>query len=409
MMKMLRLARSVYSQRIQIRLSIYFVLILIPLVAVSLFANFRSTNILEGQTSERTQNSLLSILENIDITLQNMEDLSGLISTDYSIKPVLHEAHAVLLTSDLYNFYTIMERLSNIMAINGSLQEISVLHAPSGTLLSTQYGGRKVDFEDKVWFQSAVAAKGKLLLYLPEPGDAEILGSNTVAFIRLMDVDNQDNTSNVLIMTMAKERLLDMIRGAQLTSKTDVYLYSQDGRLLTGTDQLYSTDQWADLKEGEVGRTDDGKLVWRMQSGHSGWSLVLVQPQAELYKESRQLSQFTNLIILISIVLALLISLGVYKWISAPLTILLHGMKQMRLGQFHTRLPNRRKDELGALTESFNQMIAEQQLLIRDVYEHQLQLSKTELKFLHSQINPHFCTILWIRFIGRLEITKRMK
>ncbi len=390
MRKSLRFLKNMYAQRIQVRLSIYFMLILIPLVAVSLFANFRSTNILEGQTSERTQNSLLSILQNIDMTLQNMEDLSGLISTDYSIKPVLHEAHAVLLTSDLYSFYTIMERLGNIMAINGSLQEISILHASSGTLLSTQYGGRKVDFEEEPWFQSTVAARGKLVLYLPQPKDADILGSDTVAFMRLMDVDNQDNTSNILMMTMAKERLLDMIRGAQLTSNTDVYLYAQDGRLLTGTDGVYDTDQWMELKAGQVGRTVDGKLVWRMESAESGWSLVLVQPQAELYKESRQLSQFTNLIILISVILALLISLGVYKWISAPLTILLHGMKQMRLGQFHTRLPNLRTDELGALTESFNQMIAEQQLLIRDVYEHQLQLSKTELKFLHSQINPHF-------------------
>src|SRR5690606_3881181 len=85
-----------------------------------------------------------------------------------------------------------------------------------------------------------------------------------------------------------------------------------------------------------------------------------------------------------------MISLIVYKGIASPLSTLLHGMQQLRHGQYETRLTSKRKDQFGVLTDAFNQMIAEQQRLIRDVYDQQLRLSHTELKFLQSQINPHF-------------------
>jgi two-component system sensor histidine kinase YesM len=390
MMRMIKQMYNSHSQRIQVRLTLYFLLILIPLVGVSLFANFKSTDILEGQTSERTKNSLRSVLDQVDLAVQDLENLSALISTDYSIKPVLHEADQVLLPEDLYGFYSIMERLTNITAINGNLKEISLLHAPSGLWISTQYGGKRLDYTNTAWFQSVLQAKGKTILYVPEKEEEAVLGANAVSFMRLMDVHNQDNTSNVLILSISKEKLLEMIKSIRLTSNSSVYLYSPEGELIAGTNQAYPVHPWKHLQEDEVGRTDEGMLVWSTTSARSGWSLVMIQPEEEIYLESNQLSDFTNLIIMISIVMALLIPLGVYKGISAPLTELLHGMKQMRLGKFNTRLPNRRKDEFGALTEAFNQMIADQQMLIRDVYEHQLQLSKTELKFLHSQINPHF-------------------
>ncbi|MCU6712671.1 sensor histidine kinase [Paenibacillus sp. J5C_2022] len=387
-----RKLRQMYQERVQLRLTIYFLFILIPLVGVSLFANFRSTDILEGQTDERTLNSLQSALSNIDLVLQDLDNLSALISSDHSIEPVLHEADDILLPSELYGFYNIIDRLTNITAINGYLQEISILHTPSGFLLSTQHGGRKLDYRKESWFDEVEQASGKTVLYAPmrQETASPLFGNGTVSFMRIMDVHKLYSASNVLILTISRDKLLGMIEELKVTPETSIYLYSPDGRLLAGTDELYVEDEWRHLEGRKAAGMEAGMLVWRMQSAQSGWSLVMVQPEGELYKESRKLSQFTNVIILLSIVLAFLISLVVYKGIAAPLSSLLHGMKQMRLRKFGTRLPNARKDEFGALTEAFNGMIADQQRLIQDIYEHQLQLSKTELKFLHSQINPHF-------------------
>lgn len=381
--------RNAYSQRIQVRLTLYFLLILIPLVGISLFSNIRSMDILEEQTGERTKNSLQSVLDNIDMSLKDLENLLVLLSTDYSIKPVLHEANAILLTSDLYGLYSIADRLTNVVAINGHIREVSILHSLSGTLISTQYGARKLNCEGQAWYKEVVKANGKTVLYNPSAGEDNLFGEETISFMRLMDMQSRENASNVLILTVDRRLLQDKIQSIQPSSHSSIYLYSPAGELVAGTDQNYQTDQWSDPNGGK-GRTGKELLVWRMNSDISDWALVMIQPEKELYQESRQLSRITILIIAISILLAFFISFGVYKWISAPLTELIYGMKQIRMGKLNIRLTPKRKDEFASLTDAFNQMIAEQQLLIRDVYEHQLQSSKTELKFLHSQINPHF-------------------
>jgi len=380
---------NAYRQRIQIRLTLYFLLLLIPLVGISLFSNIRSMDILEEQTSERTETSLQSVLNNIDITLQDLENLLVLLSTDYSIKPILHEANAVLLTSDLFGFYSILDRLTNVVAINGHIREVSILHSESGILVSTQYGARKPDFKIEPWYQRAMEANGKTVLYNPLPGEHNIFGDDTISFMRLMDLQNKEDSSNILVLTVDRKLLQERIQSVQPSSGSSIYLYSADGELVAGTDQNYLKDEWSNASGGRTA-AGDGLLVWRMQSENSKWSIVMIQPEMELYQKSKQLSLITMLIIIISIMLALIISYGVYKWISSPLRELIYGMKQMRMGKLNVRLTRKRVDEFGALTDAFNQMIAEQQLLIRDVYEHQLQSSKMELKFLHSQINPHF-------------------
>ncbi|WP_404521800.1 MULTISPECIES: sensor histidine kinase [unclassified Paenibacillus] len=45
---------------------------------------------------------------------------------------------------------------------------------------------------------------------------------------------------------------------------------------------------------------------------------------------------------------------------------------------------------MGYLTDAFNQTVSQQRHLVKDIYEQQLRMTKTELKFLQAQINPHF-------------------
>jgi two-component system sensor histidine kinase YesM len=380
-----------YTQHVQVRLTLYFLLILLPLVGVSLLANYRSKDILENQISERTRNNLQTSLDFIDLMLDNLHELSVLISTDYSIQPVLHETGAIPLPTDLFQLYTVMERLDNMKNTHGNLHDIAILHVASETLISAEYGGREIEVEQYPWFTAVMQANGKPVLYMPDEqaGEQPLFGEDTVSLIRLMDWNDPDEGANVLIMTVSRSELEERIYSVLPTINSSVYLFSDEGLLVASASRMERVPEWNEAWA-HAERTDDGMLLWRVTSGRSGWSLALMQPEKELYDESRNVQLFIYLIIVISVVLAFMISLIVYKGFAAPLSTLLYGMKQIRLGNYDMRLPNKRKDQLGVLTDAFNQMIAEQQRLIRDVYEHQLRLSYTELKFLQSQINPHF-------------------
>ena len=117
---------------------------------------------------------------------------------------------------------------------------------------------------------------------------------------------------------------------------------------------------------------------------------MMEQPLEELRSHTDSLKVFSYGILAVSLVLAVWISWIIYRGISAPLRKLAYGMKQLRTGNFTIQLEDTRVDELGYVIESFNRMAENQKTLIRDHYEKQLLLSKMELKFLQSQINPHF-------------------
>ncbi|MNI80843.1 Histidine kinase [compost metagenome] len=65
-------------------------------------------------------------------------------------------------------------------------------------------------------------------------------------------------------------------------------------------------------------------------------------------------------------------------------------MKQIQKGNLDVQLDELRHDEFGYLTRTFNTMAQRQQHLIKNIYEQDLRVATTELKFLQSQINPHF-------------------
>nr|WP_275582980.1 sensor histidine kinase [Gracilibacillus alcaliphilus] len=133
-----------------------------------------------------------------------------------------------------------------------------------------------------------------------------------------------------------------------------------------------------------------GRTELSITSDYSGWSLVLLQPEGVVVEESVRVRQFTYLIIGVSLLLAVVISWTIYRGISTPLNRLNEGMTKVRQGDLDTQIDFQRKDEFGQLMKSFNHMVDDQRYYIENIYEKQLRLTKAELKFLQSQMNPHF-------------------
>jgi two-component system, sensor histidine kinase YesM len=382
---------KLYSQNIQVRLTCYFLLILLPLVAVSLFANARSQSILLEQTTERTESALASSMDYIDVTLQNLEEISTLLATDSSLIRLLEQMDKELTPQAVVNFSDVLKQLSNVGSVNHMISQITIYHALSNRMVSTAYGGRRIaGQEQRDWLEQTALKTGTGILYLP-PGHritdkitfGSLTGTDSVSLVRTMDLYNRDRTPNMLILSLNKNRLLDLIKALALPNNAKIYLFSEDGQLVAATGG--AADQLA-----ASGAADDGNLTVKVNSRYSKWSIMMVQPKSALYGKTDQLRLFTYIIIAVSVLLAFCIAWAVYSGIASPVKKLSHGMKRLGSGNFDIRLDVNRKDEFGYLTRSFNQMVQYQKHLIEDHYEQQLRLVHTELKFLQSQINPHF-------------------
>ncbi|MDD9268133.1 sensor histidine kinase [Paenibacillus sp. GCM10023248] len=388
--------RKLLTGFIQVRLTWYFLLILLPISGFSLFAIAKSQTILEVQTGERTQGALHTMADYIDLTLQNIEQLSSLIAFDMNMNATLQSVGQEPGKQSFVQLAQVMDQLTSMTTVNLMVDQITIIHMPSRTVISTKLGGRKLPegAEKQDWYIRLMEAGGGTYFYTPQEGES-YFDADSVHLIRTMDPYNRTLINpNLLVLSIKKSTLIEQAKPLLPSKNANIYLFGSSGQLITGTGAGLSAQVWDKKEEARSIRkspqTGTEMVNISVQSKLSGWSLMMEQPLWEIRSHTDSLKIFTYGIVVVSLVLAIVISWIVYRGISSPLRKLAYGMKQLRTGNFTIQLEDQRVDELGYVIESFNRMAENQKLLIRDHYEKQLLLSKMELKFLQSQINPHF-------------------
>ncbi|MFD2330467.1 sensor histidine kinase [Cohnella sp. GCM10020058] len=368
------------TQGLQFKLSLTFILILIPLVVVSLFANNYSQRIMNEQIRERTKGALQTTLAYMDQMASNMDQQTLLISSNPSIVNIWRDKRDPFTPDNLYDVHTVQQQLNSLTNINGSIKEAYILHGESGNGVSTTLGGiRWPRVKEEAWFQQAVHGVGALLLYVPGSGSGEgtnrYLQDDSLYYIRLLDVLSESPEPNVLIFAVRKSALQDIIQHLQTSADMNITLFYGDKPILETN------------PEAERARGQD---LFTIRESGGAWSIQLEQPKAEIFKLSHRLQLFTYLTILLSILLAMWIAWLVYIQILRPLYQLSGAFKLVKNGNLTHQIKHDRRDELGHVMDGFNQMAAAQRIMIEENYEKELRIAKSEFNLLQSQINPHF-------------------
>ncbi|MEK3916665.1 sensor histidine kinase [Paenibacillus sp. FSL H7-0331] len=386
-----------FSESVQWKLTGLFILVLIPLVFVSLYTISRSQHILEQQVGERTKGAMESAIQYIDSTPQGLEEQSVLLATDDNLNRILYGVGTELDSYSINEFRKAMSQISNVSNINRFISPISILHVDTNMLISSELGGVRLDssYASSDWFNHVRESSGRTVLYIPDsskPADS-IFSKDSITFMRTMDLYGREREKHVLMLSVHKDKLLDLVKKITPSKNTQWYMLAGDDRMVASTSNSVSAPVWdgeTDVQLTRMPGSEEQAVMFRIKSNISKWSLIMVQPEAEIYKETKQLRIFTLFIIVASALFALFIAAIFYTSLSLPLKKLLQGMMQIQIGNLNVRFTETRRDEFGYLMNAFNQMAAKQQYLIENIYEQNLRVAKTELKFLQSQINPHF-------------------
>lgn len=364
---------------IQSKLTLTFLLILLPLVGVSIFANDYSQRIMNEQISDRTEGALLTTLEYIDQLSKSMDQQTLLIASNPNIVDIWSNIDDPLRPDHLYGIHTVQQQLSALTNVNGAVKEAYIIHGESGNGVSTLKGGVKwPEIKSESWFRQTIDAKGGLVIHVPTDrptGRSVYLADDMIYYIRLLDVLGSGREPNVMILAVDKLSFRKIIQHLQTTDNTDITLFYNDGFVLE-TNPIPAEVRSEPL------------FAIRAESGY--WSIELEQLQSELFQLSRKLQQFTYLIIVVSVLLAVWIAWLVYTGIAKPLHQLSGAFKQFSSGNLTVQVAHRRKDEFGFAMNAFNRMADAQRKMIEDDYEKELRLAKAEFSLLQSQINPHF-------------------
>ena len=103
---------------------------------------------------------------------------------------------------------------------------------------------------------------------------------------------------------------------------------------------------------------------------------------------------------LLSLALSLVISEALARHITRPVSRLDKALAKVKDGDLSIQVKVKTNDELGRLTESFNQMVKDLKRYLEDRVQRQKDLNETTLRLYQTQLNPHFLyntldTIKW--------------
>lgn len=182
--------------------------------------------------------------------------------------------------------------------------------------------------------------------------------------------------------------LWNLIPQIQIGKEGSTYVVDKEGNLIAHPDtrrvllglnvrHLPMVDQVVSGKEGNLEyEYPEGERVLCVYKSIKklGWGVIVQVPVKEAYEPLRQVARTAFIWILVGLAVAVILSLFFTRRLTLPIERLSKEMGEVAKGHLNTYIQPTTKDELGLLTESFNQMI-------QDLKQSQETLKEAEGKY----------------------------
>ena len=153
-----------------------------------------------------------------------------------------------------------------------------------------------------------------------------------------------------------------------------------------------------DAADDGAARFSDRHIAFkRVSAAYSPWKVTALYDQSAFRADTLTQLGILLMIFLLTVILALFVSIFMARGIVQPLKQILDSMSQLEQGDFPSPLPVRRDDEIGQLVQGYNHAVQRLSDLNRDILAEQQEKRRyevlsiqTQLDLLQSQINPHF-------------------
>jgi sensor histidine kinase YesM len=388
------------------RLTIWVSALFALLLGVSLFVTITTS----GMIRTRLHDLVLANLGQADVLLSSVlrkaHDVGYLLSTNANL--VDYAEISPQPARNRYREYELISRLALELSrqadADPDVWSIYVLFADGGQTVTSDLDFRSGEFlGSQAWTEIASAVTDNFS-YIGHYFDASLTGRHYLAVVTRANIVNRRLKSRVRIMANIDERsFYDRIDWLRATDHARVYLLDEAGTVICAADEEelgrpldavvglgIVPDALADVRRLRL--SDGGMhLVVQRRNELTGWRFVVLLPERELLREQRELLALTTtLVSLASLLLAFAASRIVGLTIRRPIATLVGFMERAERESFRLRIDHARRDELGYLFDSFNDMVARTRRLLDDLeQEHRLK-HEMELKLLQSRMNPHF-------------------
>lgn len=391
--------------------------VLIPLLALGLFAY----NMAATATEEKAKQSGMSILRqtgtNLEFIVQDIENMSLFLIGQKDVQQYLSSSseNAVKQTQ-------MIEFLSNLVFSKAYISDITIYplsqsHPVSNTTIFstgltdlTGQDAHNIQSHVKWWtsrYETNTAGGVKQVISLVRP-------------IRSLNSFKEIGT---LVISLNEEAVSKILEQAGISHDGYVVLSNQDGLLLSGSDGSDSVTTMGELLPGLKIKGESGTLNYGKGENKQtilydtvaavGWRLTGVMPFAEYKAQNSYMLQLMAIVIIFSVLLVIALVLYFVQRVTNPLIMLTQFLKHTNPEEPMQTYPVETMDEVGQLVRSYNKLSERIEGLTEQVKLEESNKKEADMHALQAQINPHFLyntlsSIHWMALMNQDEKTADM-
>jgi methyl-accepting chemotaxis protein len=225
------------------------------------------------------------------------------------------------------------------------------------------------------WYQDAVKNPEQVIWTEPYIDTA----SNEAIVSAARAVYNGSTLIGVMSIDISINTLIDMVNQEKIGESGYAILIDNTGKYIAHPDKEYigqditQEDYYKEMTKlgdrGTVHYEFEGqeKVLSFITSPTTGWKIAGTVYNAELAQKGQAIIKPILISLLLIVAVAVFISVIISRRITKPIQALQHSMKKVEEGDLSVAIPISRQDEIGKLSESFNQMTSQMNVVMQKV------------------------------------------
>jgi two-component system sensor histidine kinase YesM len=383
----------------------------LPLFILAIFSYGVYRDILQQNIQSYTSEVIDRVDRNLEIYLSDLERILELRNDYYNLQFI-----KLSLAGDVEGnrkfIFRLWENLNNIRNFKTELRDVSI--TTIGGVTVGCYGVTHTDLTQNELFQTLANRTAKddsIAIWGPRP---DWLGGPVFSVGKAIHGD-YDNLLGMMSIDVDVE-LLERICGNIRLGKTGyIMLLDEDNRIIyhpnpeligKGIGALLGEAALTGWQQGSTAKRGPGNQIIRVKTfAPANWKIIGLSNRFELATEMQKITGLSLIIILSTILVLTLMAVYFAHLLTNPLKELQQSMRQAS-EDLNTNAEIHTMDEIGELSETFNQMLARIRQLMDQSVQEQKKLRRTEMRALQEQIKPHFIYNTLDLIIGLLETNK---
>ncbi|MFC5405487.1 cache domain-containing sensor histidine kinase [Cohnella soli] len=370
-------------------IAIYFLILLLPIVLISLVSYSIYRNAMEKQLFSLSNQIVGQAKSNLDIYLQ---ELTRLTITPYSSPEMMNFLEGRSDGSTEWAFKQkdlIQGILFSYLNANKDIAGF-FLYADNGNLFqqsnSTGLLNPYPHYSQAPWYKAAVKADYSNIILGTHREEQLKTRPYVLSAVRIIYSMTTFKPTGAIVVDMDASVLKRITAPLTFGKRSRILIADQNDQIIydTGNGDTLETR----LDTDSLHR--DGWLTFQSKLSAAQWTIVGAVPATEMLKPVRTIGLWIVVLFGICLLFGGVMAAGATFRVTKPIRTLRGLMHEMEKENFNAKYTGQQIDEIGELGRGFNRMSSRIHELIQDVYRAEIMSKEAQIVALKTEINPHF-------------------